>query len=393
VLGKTEPACLLIADISGYTSFLADAELDHAQDVLADLVGTVVGSLRPTFRLAKLEGDAAFVYAITESLDAAATQDAVERCYFSFRRRLRDIGQASSCDCNSCALVPKLDLKIIAHHGAIVRQRIAGREELVGSPVVVVHRLLKNHVAEGGGPRAYVLYTDECVAAMGIADPDTAGLARHAETFDGVGEVVGWVRDLEAVWQEELDRARVVVGPTDAYRTYAAILPAPPAVVWDFVTSPGRRPQWQHGVIGVDEQPGMTGRRGVGTINHCIHGKDAVVEEVLDWRPYDYVTYRSQLPIAGVPPIVNSFVLEPDGTGGTSLELRFARPRSAKQRAILEPLLPGLDESIEHGLGALRAAIDADSAPHRFDGEGPAPEPSVPVSAGRNLTEPIARTA
>ena len=393
MLGKTEPACLLIADISGYTSFLADAELDHAQDVLADLIGTVVGSLRPTFRLAKLEGDAAFVYAIADSLDAAATQDAVERCYFSFRRRLRDIGQASSCDCNSCTLVPKLDLKIVAHHGAIVRQRIAGREELVGSPVVVVHRLLKNHVAEDGGPRAYAMYTDACVAAMGIGDPDAAGLARHAEPFEGVGEVVGWVRDLEAVWQEELDRARVVVGPTDTVRTYAASLPASSAVVWDFVTSPRLRPQWQQGVIGVDEQPGIAGRRGVGTINHCIHGKDAVVEEVLDWRPYDYVTYRSQLPIAGVPPIVNSFVLEPDGTGGTSLELRFARPRSAKQRAILEPLLPGLDESIEHGLAALRSAIDADSALRSVDGDGAAPEPSVPVSASRNLTEPIPRTA
>ena len=46
MLGKPEPACLLIADISGYTSFLAGAELDHAQDVLIDLVGTVVGSLR-----------------------------------------------------------------------------------------------------------------------------------------------------------------------------------------------------------------------------------------------------------------------------------------------------------------------------------------------------------
>ena len=54
-----QPTCFLIADISGYTGYLADAELDHAQDILADLVGAVVTALRPTFRLAKLEGDAA----------------------------------------------------------------------------------------------------------------------------------------------------------------------------------------------------------------------------------------------------------------------------------------------------------------------------------------------
>ncbi len=62
MLSRQEPACLLIADISGYTSYLAGTELDHAQDILADLMTIVVGALKPTFRLAKLEGDAAFAY-------------------------------------------------------------------------------------------------------------------------------------------------------------------------------------------------------------------------------------------------------------------------------------------------------------------------------------------
>ena len=46
MLSRPEPACLLIADISGYTSYLAGTELDHAQDILADLMTTVVGALR-----------------------------------------------------------------------------------------------------------------------------------------------------------------------------------------------------------------------------------------------------------------------------------------------------------------------------------------------------------
>ena len=59
MLNAPEPACLVIADISGYTSYLAGVELDHAQDILADLMDTVVGSLRPAFRLAKLLGEPA----------------------------------------------------------------------------------------------------------------------------------------------------------------------------------------------------------------------------------------------------------------------------------------------------------------------------------------------
>ena len=58
MLAAAQPTCFLIADISGYTGYLVDVELDHAQDILADLVGAVVTALRPSFRLAKLEGDA-----------------------------------------------------------------------------------------------------------------------------------------------------------------------------------------------------------------------------------------------------------------------------------------------------------------------------------------------
>ena len=126
MLNHPEPACLVIADISGYTSYLAGVELDHAQDILADLMDTVVTSFRPTFRLAKLEGDAAFVYALTPTVDGSALQDAVERTYFAFRRRLRDIGQASTCECNACIRMPRLDLKVVAHHG---------RSSASGSPV------------------------------------------------------------------------------------------------------------------------------------------------------------------------------------------------------------------------------------------------------------------
>jgi hypothetical protein len=32
----TASACLLRADISGYTGYLAGVEIDHAQDILAD---------------------------------------------------------------------------------------------------------------------------------------------------------------------------------------------------------------------------------------------------------------------------------------------------------------------------------------------------------------------
>ena len=78
MLPKPELAYFVIADISGYTSFLAGVELDHAQDIIADLMDTVVKGLRPPFRLAKFEGDAAFVYAATAKVDGSMLQDIIE---------------------------------------------------------------------------------------------------------------------------------------------------------------------------------------------------------------------------------------------------------------------------------------------------------------------------
>jgi uncharacterized protein YndB with AHSA1/START domain len=393
MLSQPEPACLVIADISGYTGFLAGAELDHAQDILADLMATVVGSLRPTFKLAKLEGDAAFVYTITPAVDAAQLQDVIERCYFGFRRRLRDVRQASTCECNACVLVPNLDLKVVAHHGQVIRQRIASSEELVGSDVIVVHRLLKNHVEASTGFSAYALYTAACIAAMGLDDPAAAGLTRVDEEVDGVGQVTGWVRDLHAAWAEEEDRARVVVTSADAARTVDVTVDAPPAVAWDWVTSPARRIQWQHGVTAIEAVGGTPGRRGVGTTNHCIHGKDAIVEEVLDWRPYEYVTYRSLMPIPGIPKLLNTFAFDDLGDGRTRIEMRFGRPKSAKDRAIAEQILPMVDASVAAGLAALTPLIEADAAERARAEATAAREPALPPVAGRNIREPIATGA
>jgi uncharacterized protein YndB with AHSA1/START domain len=380
---QPEPACLVIADISGYTSYLAGVELDHAQDILADLTDAVVRALRPTFRLAKLEGDAAFAYVVTDVIDGSILQDTIEHCYIAFRRRLRDIGQASQCECNACTYIPRLDLKFVVHHGLIARQRMAGREELVGRDVIVVHRLLKNDVQAALGIGAYALYTDACVGMMGLTNPAAAGLIEHRETYDFVGEVTGWVRDLEAVWQVAEASSALVVGAAQSAWTTSFTFEGPPAVVWEWVTSPARRPQWQAGVIAVNEEF-TGGRRGVGTTNHCVHGRDAIVEEILAWHPPEVLTTRFQMPMPGAPKLTRSEIFEAttDRTK-TLFTVHVQRPSSAKDRAKLEEMAPFLVHAYGEGLATLAPMIKADVAARSASA---APEPDLPVSAGRNLT-------
>lgn len=187
---------LVLADISGYTSFLHSVTFAHRNDafagstvpeayaILSTLLDGIVGRLVPPFTLSKLEGDAVFAYADgTTSLPRGHDVLACfEACYADFRRRVADARATYTCWCDACSRIDVLDLKFVLHAGAFVIQDIAGRRELVGPEVVVAHRLLKSRAAKLIGHNAYALVTDAAVTALGIPDEDAVELV---ESYDG----------------------------------------------------------------------------------------------------------------------------------------------------------------------------------------------------------------
>ncbi len=375
-----EPTCFLIADISGYTGYLADVELDHAQDILADLIGAVVTALRPNFRLAKLEGDAAFTFMTAAKLDGSMLLDTIERCYFGFRRRRRDVRQATSCECNACARIPDLDLKFVIHHGPAIRQRVAGHQELLGSDVIVAHRLLKNGVIEKLGMSAYALLSQSCIDASDI-DPAAIGMREITETYERIGDVRCWAHDLERRWQEEEARGRVFVSPQESFVTVSVPTNVPPQVAWEFLTRPGQRMTWQPWVTEVTIQGATGGRRGPGSANHCMHGKDAVIEEILDWRPYDYVTDRTILATPDGPlRVLHTIELEPTTTG-TIVHMRFAAPRTRREMPLMEVIGPAYGQALESCSASLVAQLDAALADRQAE-RGLEPELNTPRPDG-----------
>lgn len=352
LIPAAESGCLVIADISGYTQYLRDTELEHAQDVLADLLETMVGRLRPALRISRLEGDAAFAYALESEMEASMLLDTIDETYFAFRSRLRDIRQATTCDCNACRLIPNLNLKFVAHNGRFVRNVVAGNEELTGTDVIVVHRLLKNNVNELLGYLGYALLTDSCVTAFEL-DPLILGMHEHRESYDGVGEILSYVEDLEAAWNHEQERRRVFVLPTEAQFEFVAEFPAPLNVVWDFATSPRKRLLWQTDFTQIDQtNPG--GRRGTGTTNHCVHGRGAITEEILDWHPFQYYTQRMILPMVG--PWIQTYEFRPLGEGATELRIRIQRLRG-KQRLLWPLTRPSLAKGMRENADRLRQIL------------------------------------
>jgi len=313
-----ETGFLVIADLTGYTAYLSGSELEHAPLIAGDLLETIVGRLDPPFRLAKFEGDAAFLFVEDGRADGSLLLDAIEASYVAFRRRLRSIDQATSCDCNSCRLAPRLDLKLFVHHGSYVRNRIAGRDELAGSDVILVHRLLKGAGAAAAHENGFALFTDGAIDALGL-ERTSLDLTAAEESIEHLGRVTTFTLDLEARWQAESEVRRLDVGGSDIVLDVIASVEAEPSVVWAHLTSPALRTLWEGPLVIEETSPG--GRRGIGTIAQCVTGRLATLEEIVDWQPYDHVGWRLAVPALG--PVEATADLEAVD-GGTRLRLRWA---------------------------------------------------------------------
>ena len=326
-----ESGFLVIADLSGYTAYLTGSELEHAPAIVGDLLETIVGRLDPPFRLAKFEGDAAFLFVEDGRADGPLLFDAVEASYVAFRRRLRSIDQATSCECNSCRLAPRLDLKPFVHHGSYVRTRIAGRDELAGSDVILVHRLLKGEGARAARGNGFALFTAAAVDALGL-DAEALGLVPANESIEHLGTVTTFTLDLESRWQAETGVRRLEIDGRDPLLDLDVTIPAEPAVAWAYLTAPGLRSLWE-GPLVIDETL-AGGRRGVGSRAQCVSGRLATLEEIVDWQPYEHVGWRLAVPDVG--PVLATVDLDPiDDT--TRIRLRWEGPAEpAPDAAVIE---------------------------------------------------------
>ena len=134
------------------------------------------------------------------------------------------------------------------------------------------------------------------------------------------------------------------VSPSDAIATFTIDVAAARPTTWEFLTMPGHRAIWTAGSTGVEENA-VNGRRGPGTITHCMHGKDVIVEEFIDWRPHDYITRRAQIFDTGLV-MTMTHALSDGRDGGTRIDIRVAKPAAEDMEEI-------------HRADAAAGAIDA----------------------------------
>ena len=302
---QVEKGIIHIADISGYTAFLNESELEHAQGTLQSLLEVLIENTQLPLVISRLEGDAVISYAPEGSfLQGSSVLEMVETCYIAFRRAIDLMVINTTCTCNACRNIPNLDLKFFIHHGSYALQPLTTYTELVGTDVNTIHRLTKNHVREETGFEAYAMFTRAAVEALGIQE--IAGeMAQMQESYEHIGAVDIFVMDMHLVWEAGREQSRIIVREDEALIVLEFDFPVSVVQLWDYLLKPEMRALFTNSEKAEAENV-LGGRIGEGAVYYCAHGSLIVKQTIVDWQPFEthttydlgtfglstYVTYR-----------------------------------------------------------------------------------------------------
>ena len=370
-MSKPQQGYLLIADISGYTMYLSQSELEHAQEVLQVLLELLIDHTKPPLAISRTAGDAVISYGLQDSfLQGQTFVELIEDTYVAFRRRIDLMVLNNACQCNACANIATLDLKFFVHYGAFAIQQLGGHDELVGSDVNLIHRLLKNSVTEQTGIRAYTLYTDAAIRQLAL-DGICEKLVAHQEAYEHLGEVTVWVQDMHPVWQTKKETLRISIPPDRIALQVSAEIALPPHQVWDYLAQPAYRSL----IVGSDRQEILerkAGRIDAGSQFQCYHGDQIIMQTVIQWRPFEQMTTRDLVPIPGTHiTIVMDYSLEPCEHGTRLVETWERANGSFFARTLTGLVMKDKRKQAQINIERFRAATERDAAAHRASADSP----------------------
>ncbi len=361
-MGAQQQGFLLIADITGYTAYLNQSELEHAHEVLQTLLELLIEHTRPPLVISRLAGDAVISYGLQDGFLSGQTFiEMIEDTYVAFKSMVNRMVLNNTCQCNACANISSLDLKFFVHYASFTLQKLDAHAELLGQDVIVIHRLLKNTVRERTGFKAYTLYTEAAIRKLGIEDISES-MTPHSETYELIGEVRGWVQDMAPVWAEKKEKSFITVPKEDALAFVEGELPISVTHAWELVTHPEYRALLMNSVR-QEVSNTRNGRLVPGSAYHCYHGNGSTTNQlILEWVPFQQVTTEDTTPVPKATVLVNIRLTPKEG--GTNISVTCGKARGPFINRILcnlvgKLVVPG---SFRRGFENFRKRVEEDLA-------------------------------
>jgi predicted nucleic-acid-binding protein len=147
---------LFIPDISGFTRFINETEINHSRLIIQELLEILINANNIGLEISEVEGDAILFYKFGDLPQLNELYGQVEKMFCDFHRQLMAYHYRRFCQCKACTSAINLTLKVITHYGEFTGYNVKNFQKLIGKDVIVAHQLLKNNIEQ----HEYWLVTD-----------------------------------------------------------------------------------------------------------------------------------------------------------------------------------------------------------------------------------------
>src|SRR5215216_3547047 len=107
---------LFIPDISGFTRFVNEIEIEHSRFIIQQLLEGLINANELGLEISEIEGDAILFYKFGDPLELEKIYKQVEKMFSSFHQYLNSYEQRKICQCKACISAINLSLKVITHY-------------------------------------------------------------------------------------------------------------------------------------------------------------------------------------------------------------------------------------------------------------------------------------
>ena len=260
-----QPTLIFIPDISGFTSFINEIEVEHSTHIITELLEIIIESNILKLKVSEIEGDAVLFYRIGDEPSFIEIAKQAEVMFLEFHRHLKYYDRDRICQCGACSTTHKLSLKFVYHFGRTTLRKIKKHEKLFGPDVTLAHRLLKNNIQED----EYLLLTSLPHYSDELKMPDWMLLKQGKNDYEGIGEVDYNYLSLASLKSKvsELAERNII----KKYRNSVSVsvtIKASLEKVHGIVTNVSLKPKWVLGLRSVQEQGNQLSR--VGSKHLCV---------------------------------------------------------------------------------------------------------------------------
>ena len=247
-------ALLFIPDISGFTKFVTETETRHSKHIISELIEAILESNELGMEVSEIEGDAVLFYRKGNPPKLEELINQAKKMFLDFHTQLKIIQRDNVCQCGACRTAVNLTLKFITHFGYLEEVTIQNFTKIMGSDVILAHRLLKNNINHN----EYLLLTDDYLNTQEI---DTQQLESwiqfniHSESFKNFERVRLKYVPLSPIKKEIPDVSKFKKEGYDFADADASIfIKAPLLLVHELLTDHNAKLEYVPGLKGIENQ-------------------------------------------------------------------------------------------------------------------------------------------